>query len=82
MLPTLNDGDDVLVDMSDKLVHKEGIYLLHTPDGLMAKRLKQGREGVLQVISDNPLFDSWNVEPKDREHNQVVGKVVWCARSI
>lgn len=82
MLPTLNHGDDVLVDMSDKMVHKEGIYLLHTPDGLMAKRLKQDRDGVLQVISDNPLYDCWSIKPADREQNQVVGKVVWCARSI
>ena len=82
MVPTLNDGDDVLVDMSQKMVHKEGIYLLHTPHGLMAKRLKQRNDGVLSVMSDNQEFDSWDIQLTEREENAVVGKVVWCARSI
>ena len=82
MLPTLNDGDDVLVDMSQKMVHKEGVYLLHTPQGLMTKRLKQHGNGLLNVISDNPEFESWDIHPQDLEENSVVGKVVWCARAI
>ena len=82
MLPTLNDGDDVLVDMTQKRVHQEGVYLLHTESGLMTKRLKQHANGLLNVISDNPDFDSWDIEPHNLEENSIVGKVVWCARSI
>ncbi len=82
MLPTLNNGDDVLVDMSQKMVHKEGVYLLHTPQGLVTKRLKQHADGLLNVISDNSDFESWDIYPKDLEHNTIIGKVVWCARSI
>ncbi|MGI9275633.1 MAG: XRE family transcriptional regulator [Endozoicomonas sp.] len=82
MLPTLNDGDRVLVDMSQRTVQREGIYLLQTDDGLMAKRLKQAANGDLNVNSDNPEYPSWTIPVQDREHNPVLGKVVWCARSI
>ena len=82
MVPTLHDGDHALVDMSQKTVPGEGVYLLQTEDGLMAKRLKQKSNGDLLVKSDNPDFPSWTMSAKDYGLNQVVGKIVWCARAI
>ena len=82
MLPTLQDGDHVLVDMSQKTIPVEGVYLMQTEDGLMAKRLKLKANGDLQVTSDNPDFNSWTISTRDAGHNLVIGKVVWCARSI
>jgi len=81
MLPTLHDGDRVLVDMSQKGVNHEGLYLLQSEDGLMAKRLSD-KQGELSVISDNPEFDNWTIPAQGREANPVTGKIVWCARAI
>ncbi|MCL6269667.1 helix-turn-helix domain-containing protein [Sansalvadorimonas sp. 2012CJ34-2] len=81
MLPTLQDSDQVLVDTTRKTVQHEGLYLIHTEDGLMAKRLKPGKEEV-KVISDNPEYPGWAISGLDHETNQVVGKIVWCARSM
>lgn len=81
MLPTLHDGDRVLVDMSQRLVNREGVYLLQSEDGLMAKRLKDNK-GDLYVTSDNPDFKSWVIEKENRDSAPVMGKVVWCARSF
>ncbi len=82
MEPTLHDGDRVLVDISRKDVQSEGLFLLHTEDGLMAKRLKPARDKALKVISDNPEYPSWDVPASKREQNPVMGKVVWCARTV
>jgi len=81
MLPTLHDGDRVLVDMSQKSVNHEGLYLLQSEDGLMAKRLSD-KQGELSVISDNPEFDNWTIPAQGREANPIAGKIVWCARTI
>ncbi|MFT4763607.1 MAG: phage repressor protein C with HTH and peptisase S24 domain [Oleispira sp.] len=81
MLPTLHDGDRVLVDMSQKLVNHEGLYLLQSESGLMAKRLSENK-GVLRVVSDNPEYESRTIEASAREANPIAGKIVWCARVV
>jgi phage repressor protein C with HTH and peptisase S24 domain len=81
MLPTLHDGDRVLVDMSQKAVGHEGLYLLQSEDGLMAKRLID-KQGELSVVSDNSEYDNWTIMPAARSVNPIAGKIVWCARAI
>jgi phage repressor protein C with HTH and peptisase S24 domain len=81
MLPTLHDGDRVLVDMSQKIVSHEGLYLLQSENGLMAKRLSDN-EGVLRVVSDNSEYENWTIAASAREANPIAGKIVWCARIV
>ena len=81
MQPTLEDGDMILVDLSHQQVNCEGIYLLQTEDGLMAKRLKH-QQGVIEVSSDNPNYPSWQITPSESEQSRVAGKVVWCGRGV
>ncbi|MFT5163075.1 MAG: phage repressor protein C with HTH and peptisase S24 domain [Alteromonadaceae bacterium] len=82
MQPTLDDGDMILVDLSQQQVQNEDIYLLQTDGALVTKRLKQQRGGKLEVISDNPRYPSSVITPNEDEHCQVVGKVVWCGRRL
>ncbi|MGI9278093.1 MAG: XRE family transcriptional regulator [Endozoicomonas sp.] len=81
MLPTFQDGDQVLVDMSRQAVQSEGVYLIQTEDGLMAKRVKQVQYE-LKITSDNPEYPGWTLDLKKLEENPVVGKIVWCARAV
>ncbi|SHO57088.1 XRE family transcriptional regulator [Vibrio quintilis] len=81
MNPTLEDGDMILVDLSQHQLVREGIYLLQTEDGLHTKRLKTHKNGI-QVISDNPEYPSWQITPTDAQPSRIAGKVVWCARGI
>ena len=61
MEPTLFDGDRVLVDMGKKSINSHSAYLLHTEQGLLVKRLVTKEAGTIQVISDNPTYDAWQV---------------------
>lgn len=80
MLPTLENGDMILVDLSQQHLHNTGIYVLNSADGLITKRLKrQGPQ--VQVISDNEHFLSWTLGEED-DQVQIVGKVVWCSRRV
>lgn len=81
MLPTLADSDMILVDMSQQQAHKEDVYLIHTEDGLMTKRVKP-MQGGIKVISDNPDYPSWEINASADEQTRIVGKVVWFGRDI
>lgn len=81
MQPTLEDGDMILVDLSQKSINREGIYLLQTQDGLHTKRLKKAKDNI-KVISDNPDYPSWEITPDDEEPSHIAGKVVWCGRGV
>ncbi|WP_281558103.1 XRE family transcriptional regulator [Thalassomonas sp. RHCl1] len=81
MLPTLHHGDMVLVDLNQQQAAREGIYVLQTQDGLMAKRLKQKSDHV-EVISDNQEYPNWQINHDNAEQHAVAGRIVWCGRSL
>ena len=55
MEPTLSEGDSVIVDVSEKTVKRDGLYVLRIGDGLFVKRIQITPKG-LRLISDNPLY--------------------------
>lgn len=86
MEPTLNHGDQVLVDMSKKQIQAHGVYLIQTDQGLMVKRLASPASGLVNVMSDNPAYETWQVTLQGAdamaEQFGVIGKVVWSARAL
>jgi len=81
MLPTLHHGDMVLVDLSQQQPSNDGVYVLQTEDGLMAKRLKQKPDHLI-VISDNPDYAEWTITQENVEQHSVAGRIVWCGRTV
>jgi len=82
MAPTLNAGDDILVDLgdsSDRL--RDGIYVLRIDDALVVKRLALNPVGRrVTVQSDNPAYPDWPDCPlKDIKP---IGRVIWSGRRI
>ncbi|KTE17435.1 helix-turn-helix transcriptional regulator [Sphingopyxis sp. H115] len=82
MAPTLDDGDDILVDGSDAAARlRDGIYVLRMDDVLMVKRVARAPgQGRISVISDNPHYRSWDDLPMGAV--QLVGRVVWTGRRV
>ena len=86
MAPTLVDGDDVLVDRSDRGQQRgqrlrDGIYVLRRDDTLLVKRLALApTSGTLTISSDNPAYPSWRDCPLDSV--DVLGRVVWAGRRL
>lgn len=77
----MHHGDQVLVDMTQRSVRNNAVYLLNTEHGLLTKRLQQ-QAGVLQIHSDNPHFSSWQLDLTQQEDNPVLGRIVWSARTL
>jgi phage repressor protein C with HTH and peptisase S24 domain len=82
MSPTLNAGDDILVDLGDcdgRL--RDGIYVLRIDDALVVKRLAfnpVGRRVTIQ--SDNPAYADW--PDCGIEEINCIGRVIWAGRKI
>lgn len=81
MAPTLNDGDDIMVDGGDAAERlRDGIYVLRMDDALMVKRIARGPGGRVSVISDNPQYPSWDDMPPASVW--LIGRVVWTGRRV
>lgn len=82
MAPTLNDGDDILVDCaaaSERI--REGIYVMRRDGELMVKRLSTNpADGTLTIASDNPAYSTWTgCSPGSID---VIGRVLWAGRKF
>ena len=82
MAPTLNDGDDILVDGADTAARlRDGIYVLRMDDALMVKRVARlPVAGRIAVLSDNRDYPSWPDLAADAV--SLVGRVVWTGRRV
>ncbi|HET9811623.1 MAG TPA: S24 family peptidase [Sphingomicrobium sp.] len=82
MAPTLNAGDDILVDLGDCMERiRDGIYVLRADDVLVVKRLAVHPTGRrVTVQSDNPAYPDW----PDCELGaiQCIGRVIWAGRKV
>jgi phage repressor protein C with HTH and peptisase S24 domain len=82
MAPTLNAGDDILVDLGDAAERlRDGIYVLRIDDALVVKRLALNPLGRrVTVQSDNPAYSDW----PDCRLDQIncIGRVIWSGRRI
>jgi hypothetical protein len=82
MAPTLNAGDDILVDLADATDRlRDGIYVLRIDDALVVKRIALNPVGKrVTVQSDNPAYPDWpDCTLKDINP---IGRVIWSGRRI
>lgn len=82
MAPTLNAGDDILVDLGDAGERlRDGIYVLRIDDALVVKRLALNpivKRVTLQ--SDNPAYPDWpDCSPGEID---CIGRVIWSGRRV
>jgi len=82
MAPTINDGDDGLVDHSSAGRRvRDGIYVLRRDESLMVKRLAMApRAGTVTIVSDNPAYPTWPDVPVGEI--DVLGRVIWASRKL
>lgn len=78
MNPTLKDGDWVFVDLSQKEITIDGIYLIRLSTGLAVKRIQSGIGENIIILSDNPKYQALNVSISEAE---IVGKIIHAFKS-
>jgi phage repressor protein C with HTH and peptisase S24 domain len=82
MAPTLNAGDEILVDLGDGGARlRDGIYVLRIDDALVVKRVALNPVGRrVTVQSDNPAYPDWPDCGLDTIN--CIGRVIWSGRRI
>lgn len=75
MEPSLSEGDDVLVDLTQREPSGGGVFLIRDDGALLIKRL-QKVGGRLRVLSDNPAY-----EPYESDKVEVLGRMIWQGRN-
>ncbi len=81
MSPTLNDGDEVLVDSAECTPRRDAIFAIRHAGVLQVKRLSVNPiTGRVTVRNDNPLYESW--PDCDPEGIDILGRVIWAGRRL
>lgn len=82
MLPTLSEGDEIMVDASDAAERlRDGIYVLRVDGAVMVKRLAVNPAGRdFSITSDNPAYPPWT--GLDLGTVTIIGRVVWMGRRL
>lgn len=73
MEPLLNDGDEILVDRSQR-PFRDGVHVVRLGDTLMVKRVASAGGGRFALLSQNLAYPPVNVEAEELE---IIGRVVW-----
>ena len=73
MEPLLNDGDEILVDRSNR-PFRDGIHVVRLGDTLMVKRVASAGAGRFSLLSQNLAYPPVIVEADELE---IIGRVVW-----
>jgi phage repressor protein C with HTH and peptisase S24 domain len=82
MVPTIRDGDVLLVDTSDRRFAQFGIYVLKIDGERLVKRIQRRLDGSLALISDNPSYERDGLPPERAKDVEVVGRVVWSGGRV
>ena len=77
MQPVIDDRDLLLVDLSQKLITDEGIYVIRLDTTLVVKRVQKILNGII-LISDNPQYPPREISANNFNENDaaVIGKVI------
>lgn len=81
MVPTLINGDTILVDFTVTLLSRDGIYVLRRDGMVQVKRISiHPATGTLTIASDNDAYETWrDIQPGTIE---IAGRVIWLGRRV
>lgn len=81
MMPTLINGDTILVDFTRTSIDRDGIYVLRHDGMVQVKRLSiHPGTGLVTIRSDNEAYETWrDVDPTTLD---IAGRVIWLGRRI
>lgn len=84
MEPTLSERDQLLIDLRDASIPRDGVYVMRLPYGgeLVVKRLQRLGDGSVKVISDNPSYEPFVLTQEQVAAAKVIGRVVAATRTM
>ncbi|WP_412778991.1 XRE family transcriptional regulator [Canicola haemoglobinophilus] len=83
MEPTINNGDQLLVDLNrNQIKGDDKIYLIQHGENIWVKRVKMKWDGV-ELVSDNKdEYPPIAISDEDAQNLQIIGRVVHIGKSL
>ena len=83
MLPTIPPKSIVFVDRNQRDL-RDGVYLVRLEEMIYVKRLQRLPNHKVKVISDNSIYEPFEVDLKNGDDFEILGKVlrVWIERTF
>lgn len=78
MEPLLRNGDEILVDRSER-PFRDGVHVVRLGDALLVKRVASAGKGRFALISDNKAYPPVDVAGDEID---IIGRVVWKAGRV
>lgn len=82
MEPTLRSDDLILTDVSKSHLENNSLYVLQLNNELIVKRIQKKMNGNVIVKSDNPNYESEELDELAAQSLHIIGKVIWYGRRI
>jgi len=82
MSPVLEDGDMILVDLSDTQPSPPGIFVVFDGVGLLTKSVElipDSSAGQIRIAPANPHYSAYQRSLRDI---RIVGRVIWFSRRL
>ncbi|MFI2817894.1 XRE family transcriptional regulator [Vreelandella piezotolerans] len=74
MVGTIDDGDYVFVDFTQRDPSREGVYLILMDGERRIKRMQRVAGGGWLLISDNPRYDKELIAPEQKQFVEILGR--------
>jgi phage repressor protein C with HTH and peptisase S24 domain len=82
MVPTILDGQVLLVDTAVRRIHRDAIYALTIDGDVLIKRVQKGSDGRLTLISDNPNYPPEVLASDAALRLKIEGRVFWTEKVL
>ncbi len=82
MMPTILEGDLVIIDTRTNKLSGDGIYALIYGGTLSVKRIQIGVDGCLMIHSDNGIYGKQRIKPDDVASLCIIGRVIWVGGEL
>jgi hypothetical protein len=82
MSPRINNEDLLMIDMGQKNIDEEHMYLIRFADELRVRRLSRRVDGGLIIRADNSAFPETSLGAEDAAGVKILGRVLWRSGAL
>lgn len=82
MLPTINNYDQMLVDLSRKEIQGDRIYLVQNGESVWVKRVKMEWNGISLISDNKEEYPPISITGENAQNLQIIGQVVHIGHSL
>lgn len=81
MAPTIPDASLLVIDHSQNDITNGCIMVINVGDDLLVKRVRRRLDGLIDLLSDNPIYPPETIGPDMLQRLRIIGRVIYFCRT-